>query len=225
MKNIKTKLLFSGVFIVSFLTLLGMKLFENNSKLPLINGVILPQATSISDFSILDHNNQTFGNKQLLGRWHFISYGYTHCPDVCPTTLNALDKVISNLESKKQYEDLDVIFYSIDPQRDTVEHLSQYIPFFNQGFIGLTYIDTMQQSAKDFESSLSMMSILTPVEEITDKEIYGAYKVSHGVMLYLINPEGKLQAVLKPTKQKGGGQFFSAHQIMEDYLAIRRYFG
>ena len=70
-----------------------------------------------------------------------------------------------------------------------------------------------------------MISVLTPVEDIQETEIYGSYRVSHGFMLYLINPAGELQAVFRPTKGKGGENYFTEEKIYKDYIAVRKYFG
>ncbi len=98
------------------------------------------------DFQLLDQHKQDFNKDRLLGKWSFIFFGYTHCPDICPTTLtemNALAKKLS-IESNVQY-----IFVSVDPARDTPEYLADYVHYFNKQFIGVTGEDqNINQLAK-----------------------------------------------------------------------------
>ena len=194
-------------------------------KPPLIQGLLLPQAKVLNNFTILDHNNNNFSNQQLLGRWHLINYGYTNCPDICPTTLGVLANVVTSLKSHQQFGDLTILFYSIDHKRDTYGRLAEYISFYNQDFKGLTYLDSMQENAELFESSFGMISKLTPIKSSDNEDSFSSYSVSHGVLLYLINPEGKLQAVLRPFENKNGILYFTESQIVDDYLAIRKYLG
>jgi protein SCO1/2 len=194
-------------------------------KLPLINGVIIPHSKPLNEFVVLDQHNRQFSNNNLLGKWHLLTYGYTNCPDICPTTLNALVRLTNRLKSEQKYKDLGILFYSIDHQRDTVEHLEKYLPFFDDTFLGLTYREDMKVSALELEKGLGMISILTPVVDDNKIAIYGSYRVSHGFMLYLINPLGHLQAVLKPSKGNGSESYFDEERIYSDYVSIRNHFG
>lgn len=221
----KQKLAILAVLFSITLLATGKMWLEISQELPLINGVIIPNSNPLNDFAVLDHRNQKFSNQNLLGKWHILSYGYTNCPDVCPMTLTVLAQMAQHLKSEEEFSDLGILFYSIDHQRDTVERLKKYLPFFDNDFLGLTYRDDMQVSAKAFEKSLGMISVLTPVEDIQETEIYGSYRVSHGFMLYLINPAGELQAVFRPSKGKGGENYFAEEKIYKDYIAVRKYFG
>ena len=199
-------------------------------KPPLINGILISKAVVLDEFSIIDHNNTPFTNRQLEGKWHLLSYGYTNCPDVCPTVLSVLSAVSNNLNQQQRYSDLDILFYTIDHQRDTATHLAEYLPYFNKSFIGLTYIDSMVDTALPFEKSLGMVSIIKAVQskkinDSTENTLFKSYTVSHGFMLYLINPQGDLQAVFRPRENKDGSFYFSKQQILDDYLAIRNYLG
>lgn len=226
MLTIKQKVFIVTVILFSITILAVGRMWLTISKeLPLINGVIIPNSNPLKDFAVLNHRNQKFTNQDLLGKWHLLSYGYTNCPDVCPMTLTVLAQLAKHLKSEKEFSELGILFYSIDHQRDTVERLEEYLPFFDDNFLGLTYRDEMKTSAQAFEKGLGMISVLTPVEDIQETEIYGSYRVSHGFMLYLINPDGELQAVFRPTKGKAGENFFTEEKIYDDYISIRKYFG
>ncbi|MEH6606315.1 MAG: SCO family protein, partial [Pseudomonadales bacterium] len=195
---------------------------QSNSGPPLIEGVVIPTPQATQQFSLVNHHNEKFNNTDLQGNWHIVAYGYTDCPDICPTTLAVLAQVEKQILSNSQYTDLRVLFYTVDPQRDTVEKLSSYVPFFSSNFIGLTP-KKEQNGHTAFERSLGIRAVLTPLPE-AEKD-YKGYSVSHGVMLYVLNSQGQLQAVLKPEISSDGTQFFTAEKIYRDYTALRDYFG
>jgi protein SCO1/2 len=89
-----------------------------------------------SSFSLTDINNNPITEKSFEGPLTAIFFGFTHCPDVCPMTLNKLDIIIDRLE--KENKNLKVIFISIDPDRDTPKIMRDYINSFNSNFIGIT---------------------------------------------------------------------------------------
>jgi protein SCO1/2 len=240
----KLKIIISVSIMTVSLLLISIGLFYYKPiKPPLIHGIIVPHATAIASFSILDHHNQAFTNDNLKGHWSLLSYGYTHCPDICPTTLNVLNKFTKLLRQQQKYQDLQVLFYSIDHKRDSVERMAEYMPFFNPNFIGLTHLENAKgnSSAELFEKSLGLISVLTPIQKLStvasknDKlkvadsldnkaENTQPYSVGHGVMLYLINPQGRLQAVFKPYIGRGQIQYFKQQQLFTDYIKVREYF-
>ena len=89
-----------------------------------------------SSFSLKDVNNNPINEKSFEGPLTALFFGFTHCPDICPMTLNKLDIIIDRLE--KDNKKLKVVFISIDPERDTPETMRDYINSFNNKFIGIT---------------------------------------------------------------------------------------
>ncbi len=89
-----------------------------------------------SSFTLKDINNNPITEKSFEGPLTALFFGFTHCPDVCPMTLNKLDIIVDRLEKKNKK--LKVIFISIDPERDTPEIMKDYINSFNNEFIGIT---------------------------------------------------------------------------------------
>ena len=219
----KLRFILLVISVVAFFIVLA--LFKNTqATLPIIHGAIVPQRKDIDEFILQDHLGNVFSNKQLLGRWNLLSYGYTSCPDICPTTLHVLNGLKKKLKQVEHFSELQILFYSIDPKRDTVARLSQYMAFFDDEFIGLTGGESEPEKAQDFEKSLGIKAVLTPVaadEKNNDSE---DYTVAHGVMLYLINPRGQLQAVLKPQLSEMGVQHFTSEQLMKDYIALREHY-
>ena len=89
-----------------------------------------------SDFSLKDMNNNTITQESFNGPLTAIFFGFTHCPDVCPMTLNKMDIVLDKLKNKKK--NLKVFFISVDPERDTPEVVKNYLSNFDNNFIGIT---------------------------------------------------------------------------------------
>ncbi|WP_086929492.1 SCO family protein [Agarilytica rhodophyticola] len=222
----KHKLIVLVIFLCSltFISVNVHTLFTTKSP-PKIQGTIIPNARDLEDFTLLNHNNEYFTNANLKGKWSLVSYGFTDCPDICPTTLNKLAQVKNKLHELGKYQDLNILFYSIDPQRDTVERLAQYVAFFSPDFLGLTWRLDAETNHIAFEKSLGITSLITPLTQEEAENDYKGYSVSHGVMLYLLNPEGKLQAIFTPETSKHGIHNFLIETIYRDYVAIRSYFG
>ena len=189
---------------------------------PQIQGVLLPDARKLPDFELLDHNHDVFSNKDLVGSWHLISYGFTTCPDICPTTLSQLATLLRDLRDQG-IDDLTVLFYSVDHRRDTTDQLATYLPFFDASFIGLTYEDGDTGAHLPFEKGLGIVARLVPSDGQALAAGGNDYQVLHGVTLYLLNPEGDLQAIFQPDSQPGGDHGFDPDTLKRDYLAVRAY--
>jgi len=201
-----------------------MVLLNRPDSPPLIQGVLLPDGLELQGFNLLDHHNQPFTNADLKGRWHLISYGFTTCPDICPTTLSLLAIVASRLQQHDS-AGLRFLFYTVDHRRDTVSQMASYVPFFHPDFVGLTHLDNSKNPHLPFEQSLGIAAQLVPIIEPAGDPDANDYQVSHGVTLFLINPEGRLQAIFEPDKGLPGTHTFDADKILRDYLAIRQYLG
>lgn len=194
------------------------------TNLPEIQGVFFNDPMPIQTFRLIDHTNQPFDNSRLQGKWHLLSYGYTHCPDICPTTLATLSRVVKTLNQENNFSDLGLLFYTVDPQRDSIAHLAEYVVWFDQNMIGLSPDADTENSYLAFEKSLGISSMIIPNEQ--DKSgVSSAYNVGHGIAIYLLNPEGMLQAIFKPKKNNNKTTFFTKEQIIDDYKAIRNFVG
>src|SRR5260370_22969888 len=96
---------------------------------------LLPEPKQLTDFAFTDHENRVFDLSRLKGKWSFLFFGYTHCPDVCPTTLATLARAHENMaKSKAGAEDVQFVFISVDPNRDTAGKLRQYLTYFDASF-------------------------------------------------------------------------------------------
>ena len=90
-----------------------------------------------SNFSLKDMNNNTITEESFNGPLTLIFFGFTHCPDVCPMTLNKLDIVLDKID-KSNKKKLKVFFISVDPERDTPEVVKDYLSSFDEKFVGIT---------------------------------------------------------------------------------------
>jgi protein SCO1 len=209
---------------IAVVVLVGLVLLTRPPTPPRIQGVLLPQARELPNFRLLDHHNQPFTNEDLKGHWSLVSYGFTTCPDICPTTLSQLAIVGKGLR-EQGHDELRVLFYTVDHRRDTVEQMASYVPFFDASFIGLTHLDDSDNPHLPFEQGLGITSQLQPLIGPGIDPADNEYEVMHGVTLFLINPQGELQAIFEPDTHPPGPENFNADTVLRDYLAIRQYLG
>jgi protein SCO1/2 len=148
---------------------------------------VLSPPKPIAAFSLIDQTGRPFGSERLQGKWTFVFFGYTHCPDVCPTTLSALAGVDKLLRADPgAHQDVQTVFVSVDPRRDTPEQLAKYVPFFNEDFIGVTGEQAqIDRLARD----------LGIVHLRTQEDAAGGYLIDHTASILLIDPKGRLRAL------------------------------
>jgi len=171
-------------------------------------GTLLPSAKAIADFQLTDQHDKPFTRNNLTGKWSFAFFGYTHCPDVCPTALSMLAQVMKKLE---QNDNLDtkpqVVFVSVDPERDTPELLTQYLPYFNPDFIGVT---GDPQQLLLLTRQLGIMYGKAPGNDADD------YLVDHSASIILFDPDGNFLALF--------GMPHDPDLIAQDFVAIKNYY-
>jgi protein SCO1/2 len=150
----------------------------------LASGTWLPQARAIADFHLIDDRGQRFSVAQLQGRPSLVYFGFTHCPDVCPTTLVKLAQVKKELT----IAGLRVLFISVDPQRDTPQVLSQYVHAFDPQFIGLTGDpDAIRKVAANFGVAVARV-------DLGD----GDYTMDHSATIFLLDAHAREVGVFTP---------------------------
>ena len=134
------------------------------------------------DFHLIDHNGKPRQLADFKGRAVAVFFGYTQCPDVCPTTLSGMAEVTRLLGADAGR--LQVLFVTLDPERDTAAVLSRYVPAFHPGFLGL-YGDpaTTAATAKDFKVFYQKQAGASP----------GSYTIDHSSPTYLYDPQGRLR--------------------------------
>src|SRR3989442_13601364 len=99
---------------------------------------LFPDPKPLTAFSFTDHENRAFDLSRLKGKWSFLFFGYTHCPDICPTTLATLARARENIaKSTAGAKDVQFVFISVDPNPDTASKLGQYVSSFDPDFFGV----------------------------------------------------------------------------------------
>lgn len=148
---------------------------------PAIEGLFWPKPKQIHDFNTLDHTGNSFGLNQIKGKWSFIFFGYTHCPDVCPVTLSVMNEAYKQLVS--EHDNLQIIFVSVDPERDTTEKLSQYVSYFNENFIGLG------GDSEKVDSLTKQIGVAYYLNNNGQKE---GYLVDHSASIFIFDPKARM---------------------------------
>ena len=150
------------------------------------NGVDITGANYAKDFALTDHNGQTRTLADFRGKVVVMFFGFTQCPDVCPTTLADMAKVKQKLGA--QGEQLQVLLVTLDPQRDTPAVLSQYVPGFDPSFLGLTGTpEAIAQTAKDFKVFYQLVSGKTAT----------SYTLDHTAASYVFDSQGRVRLFLR----------------------------
>ena len=191
-KNTTPLLLIIGVIaMLAGLWLAQSTKTDTSASVPArIQGAIYPSAKIIHPFKLINHKGAEFSNKDLNGHWNIIFIGYTHCPDVCPTTLSLMSEVHQKL-SQQKIQAPNVIFLSIDPERDTAEIMNTYVEYFNTEFTGITGSLTVIN-----KFSRNLNAVFRKAPGLSGKITKDDYLMDHSSALMLLNPEGKLQAIL-----------------------------
>jgi protein SCO1/2 len=143
--------------------------------------VLWPQAKPLQPFSLVDHTGKAFTQEHLEQGFSLLFFGYTSCPDVCPTTMASLDVVMRELG--KDCAHCQVVFVSVDPQRDTAERLHAYTSHFNPQFIALT---GSVESITELAAQMGAMFIQEPSESAE------SYTMAHTASVFLIDPQARL---------------------------------
>ncbi len=135
---------------------------------------------AFKEFSLVDYHNEPFTPQALQGKWSLVFFGFTYCPDVCPTTMALLNRFYAEQLEGEFGSDLQVIMVSVDPGRDTPEKLYEYVRFFNEDFIGVT------------GEFLDLHRFATQLNIPFNKAPGGGdnYLVEHSGNIAIINPKG-----------------------------------
>ena len=146
----------------------------------------LTGADCCRDFRLTDHNGKLRTLADFRGKAVVVFFGYTQCPDVCPTTLLEMKAVLQQLGADAQR--VQVLFVTVDPERDTRELLASYVPAFDPGFLGLySDVETTAKTAKEFRVFYQKQPGTTP----------SSYTVDHTAGSYVFDPEGRVRLYVR----------------------------
>ncbi|GIV77000.1 SCO family protein [Litorilinea aerophila] len=151
---------------------------------PELHGVLIQSPQQADDFTLTAMTGEPVSLSDFRGRYVLLYFGYTFCPDVCPTTLNDL-AAMADILGERKMEQVQVLFVSVDPARDTPEHLASYLPHFNPSFLGLTGPEAqIQQVASQFGIYFERRG-----------EPGTAYTVDHTSVVIAVDPEGYVRMI------------------------------
>lgn len=149
--------------------------------------LVLPEPREIPPFELVDHDGEAFGPGRLEGRWSLAFFGFTHCPDVCPGALFDLHLLGERLAASGGGDAFQVLFFSVDPERDTPERLKDYVRYFDPDFTGVT---GPHAQLEPLTRKLGIAYRIAPHEDSTE-----TYDVDHSAGILLLDPQGRLHGV------------------------------
>lgn len=178
----KHLIIFLACAVMAFTAVVaGTVLWMRGDRLGL-SGLVTSSGTALvgGPFALTDHTGRPVTEETFRGRYMLIYFGYTYCPDVCPATLQVL---MSALESMGEAADqVQPIFITVDPQRDTVEEMARYVQYFGDPLIGLTGTsEQVDEAARAYRV----------YHQRAEDDQGDAYLVDHTSILYLMGPDGK----------------------------------
>jgi protein SCO1/2 len=169
-------------FTLALLTFGGVALWITLTQPHTFSGVVIDPPQPAPDFELIDETGQPFALSNLRGQWILLTYGYTHCPDVCPATLAALKRARDLLG--EEAANVRVVFVSVDYERDTPVILAEYVHHFSPADKGLTGTQAMM----DFAASQYNVKY-----EVNETDEPGVYYVGHSAFVYVIDPQFRLR--------------------------------
>jgi cytochrome oxidase Cu insertion factor (SCO1/SenC/PrrC family) len=175
-------IVFAGVLVIAAGVLLALALRETPRGAA---GTALASAIG-GPFQLIDQNGKPFSDADLKGKWHLIFFGYTHCPDACPTALNEMSLALDRLGMKR--DEVGVVFITVDPERDTSDALKSYVQSFDAPIVALTGSpEAVAQAAKAYR-----------VFYAKHPRADGDYDMDHSAVIYVMNPDGRFTATFTP---------------------------
>ena len=182
----------SSIAIVALLALIGgfsiSWVISSNKPIELEAGLWFgEQARALPEFELVDHSGEALNRTSLYGKWSLMFFGYTHCPDICPASLQTMSDMVQAIEDPDVADAVRVYFVSVDPERDNSEVLASYVTYFNSDFTGATAIP---EKLNPLTRSLGI------AHDIRNKvEGNPVYDVDHSSAIVLINPKAEFAGI------------------------------
>ncbi len=168
---------------------------------------VLPDTIPINQFELLHAQRGTFGPGDTAGKWSLLFFGYAGCPDVCPTELYMMANMMRSIEQDPSMltQSPQVVFVSVDPQRDAPEALQQYAGFYHPSFLGVTAaqpeVDQLAKTMGVFHERVYYRGgeiYQVGTHQPVPPELANSYLINHSAAIYLLDPESRLHAIFTP---------------------------
>ncbi|MBD3654660.1 SCO family protein [Kangiella sp.] len=165
---------------------------------------------AIANFEGKTHTGESFNQESFIGNWSIVFFGFTTCPDVCPTAMSNINQVMQKLPEDIA-KSTQVVMVSVDPERDTLERLNKYVPAFNKGFIG---VNAGLEETRKLTESIGVTFYKIPGHDDPDN-----YLVEHTARWFIIDPLGRRYALLTPDEVLPGEDLVGT--VARDYEILR----
>jgi protein SCO1/2 len=160
------------------------------------SALILPEPEALPEFSLVDQHGRPVDRSVFKGQWDLVFFGFTHCPDICPATLQVLATAKATLAEQGQSPLPRIVLVSVDPERDTPELMGRYVDYFGAGNLGMT------GTLAEVEKLTSGLGIYFRKQDSGNEN----YAVDHSAAVLLVDPQGRF------------GALFSGPHVVDDYV-------
>jgi protein SCO1/2 len=195
--------LFVGIFVVQH--------WRQAQIRDVFEGTYLQQARALPEFELQSTQGPSLSQHSMQGHWTWLFFGFTQCPSLCPTTLAKLAKAYQTLQNEHASNLPHVVMVSLDPERDDLTHLKQYMQGFNLDFYGARGSVSQTQALTNF---LGVAYAKVAAASTHDKNNEAHYSIEHSGVVMIMNPQGELQAYVNPP--------FTAEALVHDHLMLVR---
>lgn len=207
----------SRIFFTIFFLCINMAYADVQLK----SGLMMPEPKPLKPFTLTQYvnhpaqgqkNEKAFMNESLKGHWSLLFFGFTNCPMMCPTAMAQLNNAYQTLEAQKFTPMPQVLFVSVDPERDTLTKVNTFATTFNKNFIGLRTDDMKTLNELTHEMNSMFEKVNVPARVTGDKDKKSNYTINHTGDIMVLNPQGQLVAMLTMPHE--------ANDIVADYQTI-----
>lgn len=174
-----------GIVAIAAGMLLSRALLDRTGGPTLAKATLLEPSRPLPPMTFVDDQGQPFGPDRLRGHWSILFFGFTSCPDICPTTLALLAQVEKQLADLPVEQRPRIVLVSVDPRRDPPEQLAKYVKSFSPTFTGIT---AEQDAVHEFALQMGVPVAISPLPG-------GSYTVDHSAAIFIVDPSGALRAL------------------------------
>lgn len=154
-----------------------------------VHGIYFTEPNYLNPFQLKSTLGKTFSDQDLVGHWTILFFGFTHCPDICPTTMVMLNTTLADFKkASPKAKPPQVVFVSVDPARDRLDVMKKYVTYFNPTFMGAT---GSEESLKGLTRQVGVVFDKIVLDDAHPEN----YVMEHSTSIILINPKGAIQAI------------------------------